>query len=156
MPRDTINQLRIERIVGMMRRFEWVRGQTPELLAAEWGLAAATVRGLSAEASKIVSAEVMDRDAVRADVGVALQTALQGAVRDGDWKAVATLGKVFGDVSGASAPAKLEATVIDGAATPSAARAAMIEAFGRVTPPVQDDTDAGAGQHDDDGASPDA
>ena len=131
----------------MMRDFRWQRGRSDKLLAEEWGIAVSTAQHLAAEASKLVAAEVMDRDGVRADIGIALKKALDGSLAEGDWRAVAQVAKVFGETSGASAPTKIEAVVSDGAATPAAARTAMLEAFGRVTPPVAAD-DAAPGDAD--------
>lgn len=108
-------ELRIERIADMMRAFEWKRGQSGKELAVEYGIGYATIREDAAEASKRVYAEVMaDRDAIGAQVGSALATALDGAVKEGDWKAVASLSKVYADASGVSAPNRQELTGKDG------------------------------------------
>lgn len=124
------NALRIAHIEEMMREFRWQRGKSDKVLAAEWGLAPNTVRELAAEASRNVAAQVMDRDGVRVDVGIALQKALAGSLGDGDWKAVAQIAKVFADTSGATAPAKSEVEVTTPAATPTEAARLIREAFG--------------------------
>lgn len=114
--REPAHEARIERIADMMRDAEWVRGKSGKILAAELGLHEVTIRADAAIASRRVYAELMqDREGVGAQVGAALTKALDGAVREGDWKAVASLSKVYADASGVSAPSKAELTGKDGA-----------------------------------------
>lgn len=130
-------EARIERIADMMRDGEWKRGKSGKALALELGVAYQTIRRDSAEASRRVYAEVMaDRDGIGAKVGVALSKALEGAIANEDWKAVAQLSKVYADASGVSAPQKFEATV--GATSPTEAAKLVREAFGAQAAPKTD------------------
>lgn len=109
-------EMRIERIADLMRAGEWIRSRSGKDLAQELGLAYQTIRLDAAIASKRVYAEVMgDREGIGAQVGHALQTALDGALREGNYKAVAALAKVYADASGVSAPTRQELTGKDGA-----------------------------------------
>lgn len=121
---------RIERIADMMRDGQWVRGKSGKALALELGVTYQTIRLDAAEASRRVYAEVMaDREGIGAKVGVALGTALEGAIAKEDWKAVAQLSKVYADASGVSAPQKFEGVV--GTASPADAARLIREKFGQ-------------------------
>lgn len=110
--REAAHEARIERIADMMRAAEWDRGKSGKLLAAELGLHEVTIRKDAAIASRRVYAELMqDRESVGAQVGAALTLALTGAVSERDWKAVASLSKVYADASGVSAPTQNVVTV---------------------------------------------
>lgn len=101
---------RVERIVGMMRRGEWRRGESGEELAEEWSLADATVRELAAEASRIVSREVTDPDRVKVDVSTILLRDIERASAAAEFGDVARLGDVVTRIVGARAPEKVEHT----------------------------------------------
>jgi hypothetical protein len=127
--REPAHEARIERIADMMRSAEWERGKSGKRLAAELGLHEATIRADAAIASRRVYAELMqDREAVGAHVGASLTIALEGAIQERDWKAVASLSKVYADASGVSAPSQQVVTV--GAIDPSVAARLVRETFG--------------------------
>jgi len=115
----------------MMERFEWVRGKSARLLAAEWGLAVATVEGNAAEASRTVTG---DADEARRDITVGARKLLRQAVdqeRPGDFAKIAD---VWAMVSGAKAPERHEVSA-GIAVNPSEAARLVREAFGeRATP----------------------
>ncbi len=102
---------RVERMVGMMRRGEWVRGESSDVLAAEWGLAPVTVRELAGEASRIVAREVTDPDRVKVDVSTILMRDIERASAAADFGNVARIGDVVTRIVGARAPEKVEHTV---------------------------------------------
>ncbi|HEU4728403.1 MAG TPA: hypothetical protein VFT22_10950 [Kofleriaceae bacterium] len=111
-PRHTAaTEARLEHIAGMMRRLEWVTGESGPALAKQWNLSATRLAHLSAEASKRVRKELMDDQHVGATVGAALDTAIRGAVGERDWKSVAQLAKVYADAAGVSAPQKIDANI---------------------------------------------
>jgi hypothetical protein len=123
-------ELRIEHIAELMRACKWRTGVTGKMLAKELGLAYQTIRLDAAIASRRVYAEVMqDREAIGAKVGSALEKALDGALDEQDWKAVAQLSKVYADASGVSAPAKFEGTI--DTIGPEAASRLIREKFGQ-------------------------
>ena len=132
--REPAHEARIERIADMMRNAEWERGKSGKKLAAELGLHEVTIRADAAIASRRVYAELMqDREAVGAQVGSCLTKALDAATKEGDWKAVASIAKVYADASGVSAPQKFEGVV--GATNPSEAAKLVREAFGAQAAP---------------------
>jgi hypothetical protein len=102
---------RVERIVGMMRRGEWRRGESAPELAEEWGLVTATVEGLAVEASRVVSREVTDPDRVKVDVSLVLMRDLERASAAAEFGDVARIGDVVTRIVGARAPEKVEHTV---------------------------------------------
>lgn len=99
---------RVERIAGMMRSLEWVRGKSAPVLAKEWKLATATVEALAAEASRVVSREVTDPEAFKVEVATVLRENLYRASNAGEFNAVAKLGDVVSRIVGARAPEKHE------------------------------------------------
>lgn len=92
----------------MMQRGEWRRGDSAPLLAAEWGLATATVEGLSAEASRIVAREVSDPERVKVDVSTVLLRDIHRASEACEFGDVARLADVVTKIIGARAPEKHE------------------------------------------------
>lgn len=128
---------RIDHIVGMMERFEWVRGKSAPVLAAEWGLATNTVEHAAAEASRRCTG---DADEARRDISVGARQLLRKAIRDEDDKAFKNVADVWAMVSGAKAPEKHQVGALDGA-TPAKARELMGELFGAVTPAAKPDVD---------------
>lgn len=108
----TATEVKVERIAGMMRRLEWVRGETGKELAREWKVGLKWVEELAAIASKRVRAELLeDKDHVGATVGASLSWGIQEAVRTGDLSALARLAKIYADAAGVSAAQKIETTV---------------------------------------------
>lgn len=98
---------RLDLISDMMRRLTWERGRTAAMLAAEWGLAVATVEDMAAEAWRRVSADVKDPEVLRDDIAVHLKARLADARYAKD---AATLADVLTKIQGARAPEKVEHT----------------------------------------------
>lgn len=71
---------RVEVIAGMMRRVKWVRGRSAGELAKKWGLSEKHVRELSAEASRVVRAELSTAE--REDAATLSLLALEKMVAD--------------------------------------------------------------------------
>jgi hypothetical protein len=97
---------RVERIVGMMRRGEWQRGESAPVLAEEWGLVTATVEGLAVEASRVVAREVTDPERVKVDVSTILMRDIERASAVASFGDVARIGDVVTRIVGARAPEK--------------------------------------------------
>lgn len=128
---------RIDHIVGMMERFEWVRGKSAPALAAEWGLATNTVEHAAAEASRRCTG---DADEARRDISMGARRLLRDAVKNGDAQAFKQVADVWAQVSGAKAAEKHQFGGLDNA-TPGKARELMGELFGAVTPSLKPDAD---------------
>lgn len=128
---------RIQHIEGLMRSFEFVRGETIKGLAKDWGVSEQYCRQLSAEASKRIRAAVMDPDTVNATVGSALEDIIhkgmtgQGGVK---YRDIIDAAKAWALISGSSAPSKHEVTGKDGA--PVCGPVIFV-------PPESEDSDAG-------------
>ena len=73
---------RVAHIAKMMRALEWRRGDSVAALAEAWGLAVATVEGHSAEASRLVYAEIASPEAVSVKVCTALDRVIDDSLRD--------------------------------------------------------------------------
>ena len=100
----TLTEQRIAAIVDLMTSLRYHAGLTPDALAQEWGLTPNTVRGLTAEAHRIVRAAVCDPDQVAQDIGARLQTIMaEGSDRD-----AILAGRVWAEVAGALAPKQVE------------------------------------------------
>lgn len=99
---------RVERIAGMMRRNEWVRGQSAGPLAAEWGLAENTVTQLASEASRVVAREVTDPQRVKEDVSIILMRDIERASAAAEFGDVARIADVVTKIVGARAPERHE------------------------------------------------
>lgn len=110
--RPTTVAERVERIVGMMSRNEWRRGDSAPVLAEEWGLAVNTVEQLASEASRIVAREVTDPDRVKVDVSAVLMGDLRRASQAADFGNVARIGDVVTRIVGARAPERHEHAVV--------------------------------------------
>ena len=141
--RNLTKEERVQYIMSLMEAGQFRRGRTYKLLADEWGLSRSTVGHDTAEASRRVRQHIMDPDGIAVDVGVVLSDALFDAVEDAKTyrggreglKArdqIIAAAKVLADVSGATAPQKLDVQTSE--ATPERARQLMSEAFGKVTP----------------------
>lgn len=102
---------RVERIVGMMRRNEWVRGESAAVLAAEWGLATNTVEQLSSEASRVVAREVTDPERVKVDVSTILMRDIERASAAAEFGDVARIADVVTKIVGAREPERREVDV---------------------------------------------
>lgn len=98
---------RIDHIVGLMERCEWVRGDSAEDLAEIWGVAVKTVEGYSAEAHRRI---VGDPDEARRDITVGARKLLQEAVSASDFNGFSQVGRLWAEVSGAKAVEKRELT----------------------------------------------
>lgn len=101
---------RIEHIMGMMARLEWVRGRSAKPLAELWGLSVNTVEHNSVEASRIVK-QALDREELSRDIGIIARRQMLLADAENDR---AGLDKMMGklmDLSGARAPTKVETEV---------------------------------------------
>lgn len=129
---DLTKEERIDYIVELMRTLVFRRGRTTRMLAQEWKLSLGTVRDDAAEASRIVRREMMEPDTVAVDVGLALQEVMEGALDDGDRRHVIAAAKVWADISGASAPQRIEHKVED--SSPQKASEFMRREFGTVGP----------------------
>lgn len=99
---------RVERIVGMMRRNEWVRGESAYPLAEEWGLAPNTVTQLASEASRVVAREVTDPQTVTETVAVVLARDIERASAAAEFRSVASIADVWTKITGARAPERHE------------------------------------------------
>lgn len=132
-------QERIDYIADLMRSMEFKTGRTVKRLAKKWGMSIETLKKDSAEASRIVRAELQDPDRVGASVGAALERALARADRrgeEGSEKADDTVGRlanVWATISGAKAAERLEHKV-EGEVSPQEALKIMERRFGKVTP----------------------
>lgn len=135
---------RVDYIIEMMEAGVFRRGRTYKLLSEQWGIPRATVLSDTCEASRYVRRHIMNPDAVAVDVSVVLGNALHDAAEDAadpelrgtreGMKArdqIIAAGKVLSDISGASAPMKVDLQTTE--ATPEKARQLMAE-FSKVTP----------------------
>lgn len=76
-------EARIERICEMMRDLSFRTGKTTKMLAEEWGMSVSSVSKYANEASRRVRAEMGEQaDYVSVNVGIALQTVIDGALHD--------------------------------------------------------------------------
>jgi len=117
---------RIELIVGMMERLEWVRGKSAAELATSWGLATATVEGNAAEASRRI---IGDPDEARRDITAGCRKLFKHALDNNLHREAKAVGDLWADVSGAKAPTKQEIG-IGMAASPTEAARLVRESFG--------------------------
>jgi hypothetical protein len=101
----------VDHIAKMMRGLTWKRGESVRALSAAWGLCEKRIRELSAEASKVVRAEIADPDTVQTTVCAALDWAIHDAKKRGKHMAVARAGKVWSDITGATAARKVDVRV---------------------------------------------
>lgn len=125
----------IQHICDMMRELTFKRGRTAKDLAKQWGLSVSAVRNMTSEASRIVSREINDPDAVSADVGLALQKTLERALEDDDRRSVIAGAKVWADITGATAARKVDVEVGEREEiTPERAAEIVRARFGKVTP----------------------
>jgi hypothetical protein len=97
---------RVKSIAGLMSAMEWNRTKSHEL-AKQWGLSIDTVQGHAAEASRIVSAAVMEPDHVRATVGIALERIMTD-FDTSDRKCIVMAATAWSKISGAEAASKVE------------------------------------------------
>ena len=147
-----LTEQRIAHIMGMMRRWEWKRGESGPVLAERWGLSVDRVKDLAAEASKRVLAEVTDPALVSGTVGMALQRVLDEgmeATGDAKWhgrKLAVESSKAWAQIVGAMAPQRVDVTS-RGEPTPADAQRILREKFA-VRPDVasEDDGKDGSGE----------
>jgi hypothetical protein len=99
---------RLGHICELMRTLQFQRGKTAKLLAAKWGLTPNTVAHLTAEASKIVRAEVMNPEHVSATVGTYLEWGLAQAKKTRNLRAIEGLAKQWAIIAGAVAPQEIK------------------------------------------------
>ena len=123
---------RVDFICDLMRALRFERGKTHKQLAQAWGVSASTVRDYTSEASRIVKAEVTDKDGIERDVGATLVWAMRSAVEAGDRRNAIAAARTAAEVSGVKAAERHEVTTTE--ATPENARRLMAEKFGKLTP----------------------
>jgi hypothetical protein len=126
-----IRAARIDHICGLMANCVFRRRITSRQLAREWNLSLAYIHELTAEASKIVAAAAMDKGAVQAKVGSAIERILEQCIIDDrandgksrftsektalmNRKLIIDAGMAWVAMSGAGAPKKMELTGADG------------------------------------------
>lgn len=131
---------RVEHIADLMRDLQWERGKTAKRLAEEWSVSESTIRNYSAEAHRIVVAEVDMTEAGR-DVSVALRTVLADSMRDGDRKNAIKAAEVWATVSGAKAAEK---HVVTGAVADEKTAAEIVRKHFRQAPDVTSTAPASA------------
>ncbi len=107
---------KVDHIVGLMERGEWVRGKSVVALAREWGEPESTVRNYSQEAWGVAKREIQDPDRVKADVAAILRGTLDRAVEAGKFGVAAKLGDVLTRILGARAAEKHEVVMSEEAA----------------------------------------
>lgn len=108
-------EARILRIEKMMRALTFVTGKTVKWLATEWGLSYACVSQYAAEASNRVRKSVIeDKDRIGATIGLSMERALMGAIKEKDWRTVGQLGDLWAKISGTSAATRTEHTGANG------------------------------------------
>jgi len=124
----TVEQ-RVAHIVGMMERFEWVRGKSGPVLAEKWGLSLSVVEKASAEAHRRVTAS---KDDAERDITLGARKLFLEAVANGDAKAAKMMGDLWADVAGAKAPEKreLSGSVGVGEVSPATAAELVRKKFG--------------------------
>lgn len=100
--------MRVKHIVELMADLKWTRPMGREL-AQKWGLSPERVRALSAEASRIVSRDVMDADHVRATCGAALERIITD-FDTSDRKSLVLAISAWAKIAGVEAASKVEIT----------------------------------------------
>ena len=136
---------RIQFVVSLMEAGQFRRGRTGKMLAKEWGLSVSAVGNITCEASRIVKRAILDPETVSVDVSLALRHELEAAQDDASslrgtregLKArdqVIAAAKVWSDITGATAPQKLDIEHKETQATPEDAARIMRAKFGKVTP----------------------
>ena len=141
---------RVNHIADMMRDLTFRTGRTGRALAALWGEPQWHVDVLTSEASRRVRAEFTDHDAVLSKVGVALDRVISEAmVGVGDagpcHRDVIQAAKLYAEVSGASAPQKLEVSGDLTGLTDEQVAARKAAILARLSAPA---TSEGAEEHD--------
>ncbi len=101
----------IEEACEDMRNCTFRTGKTIKIYAKKWELSIARVKEITAEASKIVRAELTDPDRVFSILGPALEEAIIDCKTTRDFRQLAQLARVFADITGASAPRRTELDV---------------------------------------------
>lgn len=125
-----VREARIILIMKMMRALTFEKGKTARELAVEWDMPESSARKLTAEASKRVRAEIADPEEVERDVGVALSENLRKAHKEGNYRAVADLTRVWASISVSKPPQRTENTIDKTGPTPARAAALVAEIFG--------------------------
>ena len=97
---EAITAQRIEHIAGLMRSLTFRRGKTAQRLAAEWSLSLDRVWQLTAEASRMVKAEITDPDRVTVTACGYVEWALREAKKSKDTRAIAPLAKAWAELAG--------------------------------------------------------
>jgi hypothetical protein len=121
----------------MMERLEWVRGKSSPALAAQWGLAVATVEGNAAEAHRRV---VGDKDEAIRDITAGARRLMQQMLQNGDAKGFTSVANLLADVAGAKAPTKQEIDArVSEVASPTEAARLVREQFGENASKAVDD-----------------
>ena len=117
---------RINRMVAMMERLEWVRGVTGPELAEEWGFAIETIEKDAAEASRRVRLSV-EPGTAREDIAAGCKRLFREAIAASDAKSAKAVGDLWAMVSGAKAAERHEFEVT---ANPEKAAALVRSTFG--------------------------
>lgn len=101
----------IEEACEDMRNCTFRTGKTIKLYAKKWELSISRVKEITAEASKIVRKELTDPDRVFSILGPALEEAILDCKSSRDFRQLAQLARVYADITGASAPRKIDHAV---------------------------------------------
>lgn len=127
-----LTEQRIEHIMQLMRKLQWIRGETGKKLAVEWGLSVSRVEHLSAEASKRIRQYFSDPKDIATEIQLAIDKILRDALDSKERKVALEALKLWAEVSGAKASIKHE--IITTEASPAKAAELMRQTFGAVTP----------------------
>jgi hypothetical protein len=109
--RHALTEMRIAEICRMMRECTFETGKTAKMLAARWHLSEQRIACLTAEASKIVRAEI-DADSVRLEAGSFLRATMREAKSVGDRKNLIQAARALIELAGAAAPTRIHATAV--------------------------------------------
>lgn len=108
-------EARILVIEKMMRDLTFVTGKTVKVLAEKWGLAYDTVSEHAAEASQRVRKSVVeDKGRIAATIGLSVERALAGAMKEKDWRTAGHIADIWAKISGTSAATKIAHTGANG------------------------------------------
>lgn len=131
--RERLHESRVEYVADLMRDIKFRTGVTSRALCVEWDLPYGVVAGIVTEASRKVRAELTDHDRVLSKVSVALDRVLDEALESGDRHAVIKAVQVWAQVTGASAPTKVQVQNDLTGLSPEQLRARKAELIERLT-----------------------
>lgn len=162
---------RVQHIVGMMTRLEWVPGRSDSELGELWGMSASAVRNHSAEAHRVIKQAIGEPDELRAMLVASMLSVGRGALErteevavsgfdkeSGSWVQTVTVRKPdhrsalrslesVRDTLGLSAPKKIEHSYADKSLDELLEEAARHLAKLQGASPANEET-----EHDDDSA----